>query len=449
MADWQRAYREKRITAAAAAGLVAPGDRLYWGLAHGAVNALDAALAERVDELCGVEVFTTLPLRQGPFKTYTASAGPEQVRFHCCHFGAAERRMSKEKGCWFVPIQFREQPKYWRENTRGFDMVAVQTGPMDAFGNFNIGPQVSDLWGAIARGKRVVAEINERMPYAHGHETALNISQVDYIIEGENPPLVEVPPAPATEVERRMAQYIVDMLESGSTLQLGIGGIPNTIGALLCASEIGDLSVHTEMLVDAYVDLYQAGKITGNKNLDRGKMVYTFCGGTQKLYDFIDHNPVACCGPVDYVNAVEVMSRNDKLVSINSCIQVDLYGQVNAESAGFHQLSGTGGQLDYVLGAFLSKGGKSFLCTPSTRMGPDGKLESRIVPTMPAGTIITTPRSAVHYVVTEYGAVNLKGKSTWERAELLISIAHPDFRDALVAQAEQMGIWVRSNKIME
>jgi acyl-CoA hydrolase len=176
-------------------------------------------------------------------------------------------------------------------------------------------------------------------------------------------------------------------------------------------------------------------------------MVFTFAMGSQDVYDFLDNNPLAHIGPVDYVNALDVIAANDKMVSVNSCLQVDLFGQVNSESAGLQHIGGTGGQMDYVMGAFQSKGGQSFLCTPSVRQGKDGRLESLIVARLPEGAIVSTPRSATHYVVTEYGAVNLKGKSTWERAELLISVAHPDFRDDLVREAEKMGIWKYSSKL--
>jgi len=440
-------YREKQITPEAAARLVKAGDRLYFGLAHAAVVDLDAAIAARISELHDLDIFSCLPIRKGPFACYTASMGDPTIRFNSGHYGVSERNMDKEGRCWYIPLQFRELPKYWRENTKRFDIAMLQVGPMDEYGNFNLGPQVADVWAVLENAKVVIVEVNEKMPYAHGHETCLNLDNVNYVVHGSNTPLVQLPPTQATEVDRSIAKHIVGMIESGSTLQFGIGGLPNTIGTLLCESDIGDLSVHTEMLSDCYVDLYNAGKITGNKNTDRGKMVYTFCCGTNKLYDFIDHNPQACSAPVDYVNAVETLCRIDKLISINSCIQVDLFGQVNSETLGFQQISGTGGQLDYVIGAFLSKGGKSFLCTPSAQMLPDGSITSRILPTLPTGSVVTTPRSCVHYVVTEYGAVNLKGKTTWERAELLISIAHPACRDELTRQAERMGILKTSSKI--
>jgi acyl-CoA hydrolase len=227
-----------------------------------------------------------------------------------------------------------------------------------------------------------------------------------------------------------------------------MGAIPNCVADMIDESDIDDLSVHTEMFADAYVKLYNAGKITGNKNTHKGKMVFTFAMGSREVYDFLDDNPMGCCGPVDYVNALEVIGANDKMVSINDCLQVDLFGQVNSESAGLRHIGGTGGQLDYVMGAFKSNGGQSFLCTPSVRRNKDGETESLVVPRLPEGSIVSVPRSATHFVVTEYGAVNLKGKSTWQRAELLISVAHPDFRDGLVKEAEKMGIWKNSGKVL-
>ena len=218
--------------------------------------------------------------------------------------------------------------------------------------------------------------------------------------------------------------------------------MPNTVGSLIAESDLKDLGVHTEMYVDAFVDIAKAGKITGlNKRLDRGRQVYAFAAGTQKLYDYIKENPDVMAAPVDYTNDVQVIAQLDNFISI-----MDLFGQVNAESAGLKHISGTGGQLDFVMGAYLSKGGKSFICMSSTVTGKDGTVKSRIVPTLTNGSIVTDPRSSIHYIVTEYGMVNLKGLSTWERAEALIGIAHPDFREELVQSAQQMHIWRQSNK---
>ena len=228
---------------------------------------------------------------------------------------------------------------------------------------------------------------------------------------------------------------------------MGIGGKPNAVGSLIAQSDLKDLGVHTEMYVDAFVDLTLAGKITGRrKKLDPGRQVYTFGAGTQKVYDFLDDNPVCMAADVTYVNNLRTIAALDNFISINNAVDIDLFGQVNAESAGTRPISGAGGQLDFVLGAYLSQGGKSFICLSSTYRAKDGTLHSRIRPTLTEGSIVTDTRANLHYVVTEYGMANLKGLSSWQRAEQLISLAHPDFREELVSQAEQLHIWRRSNR---
>ena len=224
--------------------------------------------------------------------------------------------------------------------------------------------------------------------------------------------------------------------------------MPNAVGSLIAQSDLKDLGVHTEMYVDAFVDIANAGKITGvNKAIDKGRQVYAFGAGTKKLYDYLNNNPACMSAPVDYTNDVRTISQLDNFMSINNAVDLDLFGQVNAESAGVKNISGAGGQLDFVLGAYLSKGGKSFICCSSTFMDKKtGQLQSRIRPTLANGSIVTDTRANIHYLVTEYGLVNLKGLSTWQKAEAIISVAHPDFRDQLIADAEKMHIWRRSNK---
>ena len=342
-------------------------------------------------------------------------------------------------------MMFCELPFFWVNNDCGIDIAMFQVAPMDEHGNFNLGPQVADMWGVIKSAKKIIVEVNENMPIAHGYQTQLNLYGIDYVVEGSNTPLAELPAKEPSETDKLIAAHVVDKIKSHSTLQLGIGSLPLCIGQMIAESDLRNINAHTEMFTDAYVDLFEAGKLTGNKPIDKGKAVYTFAGGSKRLYDFIDDNPICCNAPVDYVNNIATIAQIPNFVSVNSCIQVDLYGQVCSESAGHQQISGTGGQLDFVLGAYQSKGGQSFLCTPATRIRKDGKLESLISPVLPRGAIVTTPRMATNYIVTEYGAVNLKGKSTWERAEMLISIAHPDFRDELIKEAEQMGIWKHSS----
>ena len=248
-------------------------------------------------------------------------------------------------------------------------------------------------------------------------------------------------------MDEAVAKLIVEEIPDGACLQLGIGGMPNAVGSLIAKSDLKDLGVHTEMYVDAFVDIAAAGKITGaHKGIDKGRQVYAFGAGTKKLYDYLNNNPECMSAPVDYTNDIRSISALDNFMSINNAVDVDLFGQVNAESAGVKHISGAGGQLDFVLGAYLSKGGKSFICCSSTFKTKDGQLKSRILPTLNQGSIVTDTRANIHYLVTEYGKVNLKGLSTWEKCAAIISVAHPDFRDQLIADAEKMNIWRRSNK---
>ncbi len=441
-------YKNKLVTADEAVKVVKPGDRVHYGLFCGIVQDLDKALAKRTEELYDVLVCDTIWAHQKPPAILQADPEAKHFKYLSTHMSGLDRKMNKEGRCWFIPVQFRENTKLWAENVGDIDVAMLQVAPMDRYGNFNFGPQTAEYWGIFAAAKKIIVEVNEKQPIVHGIQNSIHISQVDLIVEGSNGNLPTLIAKPASDTEKKIAGHIVERIRSGSTLQLGIGGMPNYVGSMISESDINDLSVHTEMFVDAYVNLYKEGKLTGNKNTDKGKMVFTFAMGSQEVYDFLDDNPMGCMAPVDYVNALEVIAANDNFVSINSCLQVDLFGQVNSESAGLQHIGGTGGQLDFVMGAFKSKGGQSFLCTPSVRTNKDGSRESLIMDRLSEGSIVSAPRSATHYIVTEYGAVNLKGKSTWERAELLISIAHPDFQDELVKEAEKMGIWKNSSKVL-
>lgn len=440
-------YKSKLVSTDEAVKVIKSGDTVHIGAFLGTVYDLEQALARRVDELEDVKTITTI----WPYPDYpaTVKADPttNKFKFQTTQFGAVERRMNREGKCWYIPVQFREQLRYFREEI-DVDVAMLQVCPMDKHGYFNLGPQVADAPAIINKAKKVIVEVNEKMPAVCGVQTEIHLSQIDFVVHGSNRDLPVLKGKEATEIDKKIAHYIVEKIADGSTLQLGIGGLPNTVGSLIAESDIKDLSAHSEMFVDAFYNLYKAGKITGNKNLDKGKMVWTFAMGSKELYEFIDKNPIHHACPVDYVNGLDTIAQIDKFVSINSCLEVDLFGQVNSESVGLYHIGGNGGQLDFVLGCYLSKGGQSFLCTPSTFTAKDGNVHSQIKPVLPEGSIVTVPRQVTQHIVTEYGIANLKGKSTWQRAEALISIAHPNYRDELVKEAEKMGIWKNSSKII-
>ncbi|MBW7013283.1 acetyl-CoA hydrolase/transferase family protein [Pseudomonas sp. N040] len=287
------------------------------------------------------------------------------------------------------------------------------------------------------RARLVIVEESSGLPYVLGEQNGLHLSEVDYIIPGDNQPATELLNPPVTEQDLAVARLIAAEVEDGACLQIGIGGMPNAVCSLLLESGVRELGVHTEMLTDGIVDLYRAGRISGaHKQLDRGKIVCTFALGSRQLYEAIDHNPDFQFRPVDYTNMPHIIMQNPGVVAINNTTQIDLQGQAASESDGHRHISGTGGQLQFVRGAYASAGGKSFICMSST-YDKHGTRRSRIVPSLTPGNIVTTPRTDMMYVATEYGLVNLKGKSVPERARALISIAHPDFREQLERDAFQ------------
>ena len=444
--DYQAMYQQKLTTAEEAVKVVKSGDWVDYGWCTNHPIALDKALAARKDELRDVKVRGGVTMWM-PEIAKAEDAG-EHFTWNSWHCSGIDRKIITKGMGFFSPMRYSELPRFYRENL-SVDVAMLQVTPMDSHGNFSFALAASHLADMLEKAKAIILEVNKNMPWVYGLTGCeINIKDVDYVVEGDNPEVAQLGGGgEPTAVDKAVAELIVPQIPNGACLQLGIGGMPNTIGAMIAQSDLKDLGVHTEMYVDGFVDMAMAGKLTGkNKALDKGRQVYAFAAGSKKLYDYVDRNPDVMAAPVDYTNDVRVLAQLDNFISINNAIDLDLFGQVNAESAGLKHISGTGGQLDFVMGAYLSKGGKSFICLSSTVTGKDGTVKSRIVPTLTPGSICTDPRSCVHYIVTEYGMVNLKGLSTWERAEALISIAHPDFREQLIQDAEKMHIWRRSNK---
>lgn len=447
--NYQELYAQKLVSPEEAVKVVKSGMWLDYGFCANHPVALDKALAARME---AEPDLTNLNFRGGialwvPAVTQVTDA-PERLNWNSWHTSGIERKIVGKGYGYYNVLRYSEMPRYYRENIKHIDVLMIQTTPMDKHGYFNFGLSASQLAAACEIADTIIVEVNEKMPVCFGgHEAYVHIDQVDMIVEGENPDVAEMGAGKVSEIDEAVAKLIVPEIPDKACLQLGIGGMPNAVGSLIAQSDLKDLGVHTEMYVDAFVDIAAAGKITGQyKSHNKGRQVYTFAAGTKKLYDYIDGNPQMMAAPVDYVNDIRVISELDNFMSINNAVEVDLFGQVASETAGTRHISGAGGQLDFVLGAYLSKGGKSFICCSSAITAKDGTKKSRLKPYITPGGIVTCTRANIQYLVTEYGIVNLKGTSTWERAEKIISIAHPDFREDLIAEAGKMGIWCPSNK---
>lgn len=424
---WTTLYEQKKCTAAQAVKKIRSGDRVVIGHAVSEPTRLVEAMVEDASRLRDVEVVHMIAMGASPY------CKPEMAghfRHNALFVGASTRRAVEEGRADVTPVYFSEIPALLRGGLPP-DVALVQLSPPDEHGYCSFGVAVDYTKPAAEAAKVVLAQINPRMPRTLG-DSFIHVSRLDAVVEADDP-ILELQPPAIGEVERSIGKYCADLIRDGDTLQLGIGAIPDAV--LLFLKGKKDLGIHSEMFSDGVVELVEAGVVTNaRKNLHPGKSVVTFLMGTRRLYDYVNDNPEVEMYPVDYVNDPRVIAQNDNLVSINSCVQVDLMGQVVSTSVGLRQISGVGGQVDFVRGANMSRGGRSIMAMPST--AAHGAI-SKIVPLIDEGAAVTTSRYDVGYVVTEYGIAELQGKTLRQRARALIGIAHPAFRDGLCAEYER------------
>ena len=427
LAGWEQRYPDKVKTAAQAVAGVRAGQRVYVGSNAGEPQTLVEALSARED-LLDTEIVHILTLGVA---AYAEPRLGDRFRHNAYFIGANVRDAVQQGRADYTPIFLSEIPALFRTGRVPIDVALVSVSPPDSYGYCSYGVSCDIGKAAVESAKLVIAEVNQQMPRVLG-DCFLHMRDIDIAVPS-NRPILEAPQGEIDDTSQRIGQYIANLIEDGSTLQLGIGAIPDAV--LNCLDGFRDLGIHTEMFSDGVIPLVEKGIVTGAaKNLDRGKIVMSFCMGTQKVYDFVHNNPSVECHPTEYTNDPFIIAVNEKVISINSAIEVDLTGQVCADSLGMSFYSGIGGQVDFVRGAARSKGGKPIIALPATTA--DG-LISRIVPYLKTGAGVVTSRGDVHYVATEHGVAFLHGKSIRERALSLIQIAEPKFRPWLLAEAKQ------------
>ena len=420
--NWLEDFQRKTVSADEAVQVIESGNRVVMQAGCGVPQALEAAMVRRAPELRDVEI---CHLHSGAKAEYVRPEYQGHFR-HNAFFIATNTRAAVNAGrADFTPIWLSDLPGLLRDGALPVDVAMVHLSPPDEHGFCSFGVSVDISKPAAEAARVVIAQINDQMPRTLG-DSFIHVSKLKYVVQVSEPIILHDMPR-GSEVQKRIGRNVADLVEDGSTLQLGIGGIPDAVLGFL--HDKRDLGVHSEVFSDGVMELVESGVITNEKKtIHRGKVIAAFIMGTRRLYDFVNNNPIIEMHPVDYTNDPFIISRNDKMISINSAIQVDLTGQVCADSIGFDFFSGPGGQVDFVIGASRSKGGKAIIALPST--ASLGK-HSRIVPALSRGAGVVTSRPQVQYVVTEYGVAYLKGKTIRQRAEALISIAHPDLREEL------------------
>ena len=426
MEDWKVLYASKLMTADEAVRQIPDGSRVFFGHAANEPPVLVDALVRNYEQYKDVEIVHWVPMGKGE---YCDPKMKGHLRHNAMFVGGPTRKAVQEGRADYTPFFFHQSTRFFSDGTFPIDVAMVSVTPPDKHGYVSLGVSVGGTKPACLNAKMVIAQVNDQMPRTMG-ESFLHVSQLTCCVEASTP-LPELGGGTIGEVEEAIGRNVASLVD-GSTLQLGIGTIPDAVLKFL--GDKKDLGIHSEMFSDGVVELAEAGVITNaKKTLHPGKFEVAFLMGTRRLYDFVDHNPDVELRPVDYVNNPFVIAQNENMVSINSCVQVDLMGQVASESIGPKQISGVGGQVDFVRGASASKGGVSIMAMPST---VKGKI-SKIVPLLDEGAAVTTSRNDVDYIVTEYGVAALKGQTLRQRARNLIEIAHPDFRDELKAEYEK------------
>ncbi|MEV4782552.1 acetyl-CoA hydrolase/transferase family protein [Burkholderia sp. LMU1-1-1.1] len=422
-------YASKRCSPDQALELLRNGDTIIVPTGAGEPPSLLHALSARRTSFRDVRVAQILAMRK---YAYFDCDTVDHVRHVALFFGGASRSAGQAGWADFIPAYFSELPGLIQRDLVPADVVFSMASPMDEHGNFALSLAADYTMAAIRKARVVVLEVNPNVPVAHG-DCIVHLSQVTAIVENDEP-VIEVGLPAIGAVQQAIGKHVADMIEDGSTLQIGYGGIPDAVVQQLTSKR--DLGVHTEMIGDGILKLVECGAVNNSrKTFMPGKMVATFALGSRKLYDFMHRNPMLEMHPVSFTNDPYLAGQNDKLVAINASLQVDLLGQCGSESLAHLPYSGTGGQVDFVRAANRSNGGKAFIVLPST--AKDGAI-SRIVPTLTPGTHVTTGKNDVNYVVTEYGVAQLRGKSARQRSEALIGIAHPDFRAELREAAKRI-----------
>lgn len=432
--DWKSYYQSHIVSGEEAVSKIQSGDRIVIGHACGEPSFLVETMVKHAEDYQNVEVVHMVAMGECAY----AQPGMESHFRHNAIFVGGKTRDAINSGRGdFTPCFFFEVPKLFH-TTMPIDVAMVTVTPPNEEGFVSLGVSVDYGYEAVKAAKVVIAQVNDQMPFTYGN--LIPVERINYFVE-HSAPIIELPPPKIGEVEKAIGENCASLIRDGDTLQLGIGAIPDAVLMFLKGKH--DLGIHSEMFSDGVVDLVDAGVITNKrKTCNNGKFVANFLMGTKRLYDFVDHNPDVLMKPVDYVNHPAIIAQNDNLVSINSCVQVDLMGQISSESIGPMQISGVGGQVDFIRGAALSNGGRSIIAMPST--ASHGTI-SRIVSQLDAGGTVTTSRADVDYVVTEYGIAHLKGHTLQERGEALIKIAHPDFRDELKRNFSERFVSLKSH----